>query len=374
MDLDRTPTAHRASLSRRRLLVTAAASAAGLSAAAGDAQAAPAGQAQAETEDRGGGDASGQRIDVHHHAVPSDLADWLVREQILPPERDTWPLWARWDPRTTEDVLEANGIAVGVASTPVPFDVFRSKGQARAGARACNESLAALAAEKPSRFGFFAYLPLPYVDLALAELTYAFDELGADGVLMMTHAGERYLGDPAFDPVFAELDRRKAVIFTHPLDIPGGAAPGVPGDIADFPLDTTRAAIRMIAADTLDRFPNVSVILSHAGGFIPYIAGRFANDEGIDPAKVLPALRRFHYDTALPASPHATPSLLTVADPRRIHFGTDWNANPPEVVADYRRAFDGDPSLDLRLRRRINRDNSLALFPRIAARLAGRLR
>jgi len=316
------------------------------------------------------GDRGGARIDTHHHVVPPELQAWLIREGILPPDQDQWPSWVRWDLAKTLDVMDANGIEVGVASTPAPFDLFQSAAQAAEGARVCNETMASLVRDNPRRFGFFAYLPLPHVDLALAEVAYAFDGLGADGVLMMTHAGPHYLGDPAFDPVFAELNRRKAVVFTHPLDLPGGPAEGIPAQFGDFLLDTTRAAIRMITSGTLDRYPDLSIILSHAGGFLPYMAGRFDSDEIIDQEQARAALRRFYFDTALPAAPYAMPSLLGAVGENRVLFGTDWNANSAGVVAEICTEFDRDPALDHRLRRKINRDNALRLLPSVAARLS----
>jgi predicted TIM-barrel fold metal-dependent hydrolase len=315
-------------------------------------------------------DSGGARIDTHHHAVPVELQDWLIREEILPPDKDKWPSWARWDLASTLEVMDANGIEVGVASTPAPFDIFQTATQAAVGARMCNETLASLVRDHPRRFGFFAYLPLPHVDLALSEAAHAFDELGADGVLLMTHAGPRYLGDPAFDPVFEELNRRKAVVFTHPLDLPGGPAEGVPGEYGDFLLDTTRAAIRMIASGTLDRYPDLSIILSHAGGFLPYMASRFDSDEIINREQARAALRRFYFDTALPASPYAMPTLLGAADESRVLFGSDWNANSADVVSEIRIEFDRDPALDRQRRRKINRDNALRLLPTVAKRLA----
>lgn len=312
----------------------------------------------------------GRRIDTHHHATPPELQDWLVQQGILPPDKTHWPRWARWDDESTLAVMDANGIEAGVASTPAPFDIFADEAQARAGARVCNEALAGVVRKHPTRFGFFAYLPLPYVGASIEEAAYALDVLKADGVLMMTHAGEHYLGDPVFDPVFEELNRRRAVVFTHPLGIPGGPAPGVEDYLADFLLDTTRAALRMIIADTLGRYPDVSVILSHGGGFLPYSAGRLDIDVGVPPERVAAALRLFYYDTALPTSPYATPSLLAAASPDRLLFGTDWNQNTEDGVARYRTALDEDPNLDQPTRRRIYRDNARRLLPNLAARLS----
>ncbi|GAA4233824.1 hypothetical protein GCM10022254_37180 [Actinomadura meridiana] len=239
----------------------------------------------------------------------------------------------------------------------------------------CNESLADLVRDHPTRFGFFANVAMLHTDLALEQIAHAFDVLGADGVILNTSADGLYLGDRRFEPLFAELDRRRAVVFTHPF-APKDAAevPGVGDWLADFLLDTTRTALSLISAGTLDRYRRVSVILSHGGGFLPYMAGRAERwgreDDGPDPAKVRQALRRFHYDTALPMSPYATPSLLGAVGADRVLFGTDWPANSAREVTLNTVAFDRDRGLDERARRAIDRGNAERLFPRLVKRVA----
>lgn len=313
------------------------------------------------------------RIDTHHHAVPDAMRRWAVDNGLLPEVGG--PTWAQWTLESTLETMDDNGIAAGIASAPVPSEAFRDRAMAEEGVRVCNESLAALVADHPSRFGFFANVATFHVDLAIEQVSHALDTLGADGVILMTTTGDRYLGDAAFDPLFAELNDRRAVVFTHPGGLPEGGTevPGVPDFIGDFLLDTSRMALNLIASGTLDRYPDVSVILSHAGGFLPYAAGRAESagrqGEGPDPAAVRRALRRFYYDTALPVSPYATPTLLAAADPARILFGTDWPARPAHEVAAVTNALDVDPSFDRDTRQRVNRDNALRLFPRLAARL-----
>ncbi|MFD0684144.1 amidohydrolase family protein [Actinomadura fibrosa] len=312
------------------------------------------------------------RIDTHHHAVPPKMREWAIEQGILPPTGG--PSWAQWTLPSTLATMDANGIAAGVASAPVPAEIFLNRAVAESGVRICNESLAELTRDHPTRFGFFANVAMLHPDLALRQIAYALDELGADGVLLNTSADGHYLGDRMFEPLFAELDRRRAVVFTHPFGPKGNIeVPGVGDSLADFLLDTTRTALSLIAAGTLDRHPNVSIILSHAGGFLPYMAGRAERwgreDDGPDPRAIRRALRRFYYDTALPMSPYATPSLLAAAGPDRVLFGTDWPANSSREVSLNTRAFDKDPALDSRTHRAISRGNALRLLPNLPKRL-----
>ncbi|TYB49435.1 amidohydrolase family protein [Actinomadura chibensis] len=314
------------------------------------------------------------RIDTHHHAVPPKMREWAVAQGLLPPTGG--PSWARWTLRSTLRTMNANGIAVGVASAPVPAEVFQDRRTAVSGVQVCNESLAELVREHPTRFGFFANVAMLHPDLAVEQAAHALDVLGADGILLNTSAAGHYLGHRMFAPLFAELDRRRAVVFTHPVAPKGIVEVPEVGDwLGDFLLDTTRTALSLISTGALDRYPNVSIILSHGGGFLPYMAGRAERwgreDDGPDPAKIRPALRRFHYDTALPTSPYATPTLLAAVGAERVLFGTDWPANSAKEVRINTADFDRDPGVDGRAHRAIVRGNALRLLPRLARRLAG---
>ncbi|MFC4907059.1 amidohydrolase family protein [Actinomadura gamaensis] len=313
------------------------------------------------------------RVDTHHHALPPRMRQWAIDQGILPPTGG--PSWARWTLEGTLATMDANDIAIGVASAPVPAEVFADREVAGSGVRECNESLAELVRDHPTRFGFFANVAMLHPDLALEQIAYALDELGADGVLLNTSAAGRYLGDRAFDPLLAELDRRGAVVFTHPSSPKGIVeVPGVGDWLGDFLLDTTRTALSLIATGALDRYRRLSVILSHAGGFLPYMAGRAERwgreDDGPAPAKVRRALRRFYYDTALPMSPYATPTLLGAVGAERVLFGTDWPANSAREVALNTADLDRDPGLDGRAHQAIARDNALRLLPRLAKKTA----
>jgi 6-methylsalicylate decarboxylase len=306
------------------------------------------------------------RIDIHHHALSAEVIE-LMRERGLPTPAQQWRL------DNTLDMMDANKIEASVISNVIPCDVLGDATLAHRLARQVNEAAAEVVNTHPNRFGFFAILPLPHVDLALAEAAYALDELGAEGVALLPHGGEHYLGAALFDPLFAELNRRWAIVLVHPLDLPQGSAPGVPSVFADYLLDTTRAAINLITSGTLARYPHVSIILSHAGGFLPYAATRIEIAAGalanVDHATVWDGIRRFHYDLAL-SVPSALPSLLAAADPSRILYGTDWSGVPAAVVEHTTRAFDATDLLDEPTRRAINWDNALGLLPGLASRLS----
>jgi predicted TIM-barrel fold metal-dependent hydrolase len=308
---------------------------------------------------------AGGRIDVHHHALPADLVE-TMRELGLPtPAR-------QWTPTETLDMMDAHGIAAAVISNIVPCDLVGSARAAHRLARQANEAAAEAARARPDRFGFFALLPLPHVDLALDEATYALDDLSADGVALVPHGGERYLGADVFEPLFAELDRRRAVVFVHPMDLPGGGVRDVPAVFADYLLDTTRGAVSLITSGTLQRHPGMPVVLSHAGGFLPYAADRIEAaatlTAGVARETVRECIQNLYYDLAL-CVPSALPSLLAAADPGRILYGTDWSGVPQSEVRRAIRALDEAASLDEQTRRAINRDNALRLLPRLAGRL-----
>jgi hypothetical protein len=173
-------------------------------------------------------------------------------------------------------------------------------------ARAVNEHAAKMRSERPTRFGHFASVPMPDVDATIAEIGYALDTLKADGIQLMTSYGERWPGHSDFDPVFAELNRRKALVFIHPLapQCCGNLIPWVPPVLAEFPQDTTRCVFSLLFSGTLARSPDIRFIFCHAGGSVPILAGR-AEVTGLTRmhAKHLPRgmdheLKRLHYDVS----------------------------------------------------------------------------
>jgi predicted TIM-barrel fold metal-dependent hydrolase len=249
---------------------------------------------------------------------------------------------------------------------------FGDDAEARDLARTVNEYCAELVKDHPDRFGHFASIPLPDVDGAAAEIGYALDTLGADGVVLMSNVRGRYLGDPDFETVWAELDRRRAVVFVHPAQPPLPLLPGTPAPLADFVFDTTRTALNLVLNGVLSRIPDVRVILSHGGGFLPYAAYRFSGltstvvDTTREADDVIGDLKRFYFDTALSASPSALPALLAFAEPGHVLYGSDWPFAPENAGAYYNRYLAEHPDFTEGQAEAIDRGNAEILFPRLA--------
>jgi predicted TIM-barrel fold metal-dependent hydrolase len=308
-----------------------------------------------------------RRVDVHQHVVPPRYAAWLRSHGIADAGGRELPAWSAEEALA---VMDAHGIerAILSVSTPGvhPPGVARDDAGARGLARELNEFAARVALDHPGRFGFFATLTLPDVDGALEEARHAFDALGAAGVILLANAFGEYLGAPEHEPLLEELDRRRAVIFVHPSTLPGPAVPGVPPFAADFLLDTTRAAFRLVQSGALRRHARLRIILSHAGGFLPYASHRLMvtllASGGGSPERILDELRSFYFDTALSGSPAALPSLLAFAKPGRVLFGSDWPYAPAPVVSYFTGQLDGYGALDAAGHTAIDRENALALF------------
>ena len=303
------------------------------------------------------------RIDTHQHMIPPAYRK-MLDETGRSAAGWTTP---KWDPAEALAMMERESIATGVLSLSAPGVHFGDDGQARDLARIVNEYGADLVHKQPDRFGLFACLPLPDVAGAIAEATHAFDVLKADGVVLLSNAGGAYLGDAAFAPLWAELDARSAVVFIHPTQPPIAILDGMPGPLLDYPFDTTRTAIHMVANGVLRRHRRIRVILSHGGGFLPYAAQRFVKaamfNPGITEESVMEDMKAFYFDTALTSTPTSLPSFLAFADPARILFGSDFPFEPSS-----RRFNDWLDNYEMTqaLHEAINRKNAQSLFPRLA--------
>lgn len=310
------------------------------------------------------------RIDTHQHLVPGVFRSLLNGVGIYGGAGEEL---AAWEEETTLGMMETYGITASVLSYVLSGIDIRDAAFFRRLCRECNEYLAGLTVRYPGRFGGFALLPLPDVEGALREIEYAFDVLKLDGVGMHTNMGGIYPGDPRLDPVFEELNRRGAVVHLHPTDTPGDHVlrPQWPPYIVEFIFETTRAAANLIYSGTMERYPAVSIILSHAGGAIPYLAWRLWTGHftipglgEIAPAGVYDYLKRFYYDTAMASNPGTFASLTNLADPSRIVFGTDYPYMPDIAVGEFLRETDCYPGFDSGTRSGIYGGNALNLFPR----------
>jgi 6-methylsalicylate decarboxylase len=310
------------------------------------------------------------KIDVHHHVAPDEYVSMLAARGITETGGRPFP---HWDLEENLAFMDRHGIGTAMLSVSAPGVFFGDTGLAQELARLSNEFLAELVREHPRRFGAFAVLPLPDVDAALAELAYACDELGLDGVGLLSSVDGRYMGDPAYDPLWDELERRQAVAFMHPYapeeDVPAGMR--LPSSLIEFVFETTRAVATLLFSGTCERCPHVRLILPHAGGTVPYIALRLCLGQfwpGLQenvPQGVLPYLQRFYYDTALAAAPFALRSLQELVDNAQIVFGSDYPFAPELATVATIGGLEGYEGFDAPTLAAVYTDNAHALFPRL---------
>lgn len=306
-----------------------------------------------------------RRIDTHHHILPPLHTAWLTEHGM---EKVSGLEMPQWSAEAAIELMDKLGIATTILSVSTPGVALKglSEEEARNKARELNEFTAQVVKKHPTRFGFFATIPLQGVDSAIKEASYALDELHADGVILLTNYGEMYLGDKAMEPLMEELNSRNVVIFVHPANLPGPVITGIPPFAADFLLNTTRSAINMCTNGWLEKYSNVKIILSHAGGFIPFAAERISlicSTNGTVEGGIA-RLKKFYYDTALSASPYALPSLLAFANEDHITFGSDYPFAPKEVAFHFTKNLDSH-TLNEQVRSKIERENAEKLFPRL---------
>ncbi|HEV2572488.1 MAG TPA: amidohydrolase family protein [Beijerinckiaceae bacterium] len=311
-----------------------------------------------------------RRIDVHHHVLPEFYKDVQRQAGITGSAYQAFP---EWSAEKSLALMDETGTATSILSFTSPGIFFGDVAQTRALARQFNDWLADLVARHPKRFGAFAFLPLPDVDAALAEIARVFDDLKLDGICLLTSVDERYIGHPDFWPVYEELNRRKAVVFIHPCYPPGTEARGwdIPRMLIDYPFETTRVATNLIFNGVTEKLPDIKFILSHAGGTLPMLAHRISlfdkktKQQGNYPKGALHYISRFYYDTAL--SGHAAPldALTAFVPPSQILFGTDYPYVSEDIAIAETKGFAAHGKFDAATRALIDRGNAEGLFPRL---------
>jgi 6-methylsalicylate decarboxylase len=315
--------------------------------------------------------APARRVDIHQHFVsPSFLATLGAKNAAAPVPG--FAAWKGYSPARAVEALDRVGIATAMLSITAPGVWFGDVQEARRLAREMNEYAAAkMVGDYKGRFGLFAVLPLPDVPGSLQEVAYAFDALKADGVGVLTSYGSAWLGDASFAPLLEELNRRKAVVYTHPTDAMccQNLIPRVANQMLEYPTDTTRTIVSLIVSEAATRYPDIKFIFSHAGGTITSIAGRLLGAEmTADNLSRTPAansrlfhLRRFYYDTAGSANPVNMNGLKTLVPTSQILFGTDapFFDGAPQVAGLQTAGFTADEL------RAVERDNAARLLGRV---------
>lgn len=278
--------------------------------------------------------AEAQVIDTHHHFYsPGYQKAWLDYEDAK--KIPHFPQQVAWTEEGAIKAMNEAGVKkamLSLASTPgVWFDYELPKIQEIV--RECNDYAASLVKKYPGRFGLFATLNMVDVESTLKEIEYVFDVLHADGVGLQTNYGDKWPGHPSFAPIFEELNRRKALVYFHPLVATccGRLNTGTFPAVIEVPHDTTRAIVNLLLSGSFAKFRDIKWLFSHAGGTVPFLAGRInyfhgnrPNTSSFAPEGIESELRRLYFDTANSTYAPEMQALLKFADPTHIVYGSDY--------------------------------------------------
>jgi len=307
-----------------------------------------------------------RRIDVHHHLAPPNFAAFLASKKAIPGPLKDWSL-----ARDMADMDRA-GVTTAILSITTPGVSLGEPEEARRIVRDCNEYMAKLVGDHPGRFGMFVMLPLPDVEGSLREIEYGLDVLKADGIGMYTNYGDKWLGDSFLNPVWQELNRRKALVYTHPAaaNCCRNLVPGIPPALVEYGTDTTRTIAELVFSGTAARYSDIRFIFSHAGGTMPFLIERFdfqahAQDYKEElPRGVRYELRKFYYDTAQAFSAPAMWGLKKIVPMSQIVFGTDF---PYRTAAEHVKGLKDCGVFNAKELAAIDSSNAARLLPRIKA-------
>lgn len=282
---------------------------------------------------------SAQMVDVHSHIILPEYREVLkVHGAEL---EETFPL-PEWNVERHIAFMDSAGIRTAVLTMPAPQPYYGDAGESAACIRRVNEVSAEIKQRYPERFKFCASLPLPDVEAAIREAVYALDTLGADGVKLATNSRGQYLGDEALDPLMEILNERHAVVILHPhrpTPYPKEIIATTPLAMYEYPAETTRAVVNMLARNVLVRYPNLKVVVPHCGSFLPLALPRM---KSILPAMVKQGymqpidwegnLSRLYFDLAGNPTMEILRSLLTLTTPDHILYGSDYPYLPDAVL------------------------------------------
>ena len=314
------------------------------------------------------------RIDVHAHFLPDFYRQALIDAgQIYP---DGMPAIPHWSEQAAFDAMDKLGIQTAMLSISSPGVYFGDAQAAGELTTRVNEEGARLRDAHPDRFGWFASTSLPDVTSAVQQVVHALDTLHADGIVLETNHDGRYLGDPDLKPLYEVLNERKAVLFLHPTSPKclgcGLLTLGHPDPLIEFLFDTTRSVMQMILSGVTVRYPDIRIIVPHAGAALPVLASRidllvpfFEATAPVESPRVRDEMRKLYYDLAGAPLPELLPALLLIADPDHILYGSDWPFTQLQSCVKLAAQLDTSPSLSGSQHRTFMLENALRLFPRL---------
>ncbi|KAJ2933700.1 hypothetical protein H1R20_g3361, partial [Candolleomyces eurysporus] len=273
-------------------------------------------------------------IDVHTHAVP----DWY--KQMVPTTGgNPTPTWTIADHVTFMNNQGINKAIIAI-SAPGAGVYPGQKGLTVALARFLNEQVAAYCRLYSGRLGFYAVVPLPYTQEAIAEARYAIQNLGAVGVVLLSNHETYYLGHPSFKPFFQALNGLggRQIVYVHPNTpyvksgsqlIEANPTTYPTGNI-EFYFETARTLMDLTLTQTIHNFTNIHYVIPHVGGAFPAAIDRILKSApAIYDSSLQIYSTRFWWDSAGPTYYHQVAGLLGYGIPKsQLLFGTDFPYAP----------------------------------------------
>ncbi|MEO8336120.1 MAG: amidohydrolase family protein [bacterium] len=285
-------------------------------------------------------------IDVHNHFYPPAYIDLLRSgESVVTVTTDAdgnpeihYPgdynvaVPGHRDIAYRQEVLEREGVDTQILTLTTPGTHVEAPATAANMARLINASFAQIIAERGPRFAALATLPLNDPTASVIELRRAMDDHGFPGAMLFSNVNGVSLADERFWPLYDLANERGAVMHIHPTNPINVDAMQeywlMP--LVGFLFDTTIAAAHLVFSGVAERFPNITWVLSHAGGAIPYLAERL--DRGYEAFKECRAnitrppsdyLRTWYYDT-VNFDTNALELAITFAGAQHVMAGSDY--------------------------------------------------
>lgn len=297
--------------------------------------------------------------DVHTHFIPKDVIAWLQEHQLVvnakwvkkEADKDEFlVINEKWGFELKRAFIDAQlylaeqekaGVTHSVVS-PIPqlFLYDFPDEITKEISNVYNRSLAEWSKSTPQNISALGTVPLTNPVKAAQVLEDAMN-LGLKGVIIGPGLPGQMLSDEFFTPFFEEANRKKAIIFIHPLlcEDPRLKRRMMP-NLIGVPWETTVCATDLLLSGLIDRYPNIKVLFAHGGGFLPYQMGRL--DKGYEQWKLVSVnlqappseyLKRFWYDTVL-WSQQSLDFLVKAVGEERVVPGSDYPFDlsvwPPE--------------------------------------------
>lgn len=309
--------------------------------------------------------------DIHQHYVPSCYKEALLLHGTKGTESDGLPT-PDWSIEKQLKTMDDLGIKTAFISIATPHPYWGDINETRTLVRKINDEGAKIVSNYPTRFKLIATLPLPDVENSIKEIDYAYDELNTVGIKLPTNVDGIYLGDEKFDPIFRELNKRKAVVILHPVEfpnLPDSIIKKYPSAVALYLQETTFAVLNLIYSGTLEKYPDIKFVIPHGGSLLTSLVDRLEGFHPLVQSKtdyklddVKKQLSRFYYDLAGFPVPNQLYGLLNMTDDTHLLYGSDYPYAFPNFIQSQKEKLDKTKLLNKKQKNKVYNENIQLLF------------